>query len=206
MASNSYSAEVWKHSYPVRCEMLEVGYPRNDVLVSAGAAQTQAAREVLGISPEARVFLYAPTFRDGGMGAAAGLDLRALQEYLAPDDVFLVRGHYFHGRQASIPGQGQIVDVSDHPSVEDLYLAADVLITDYSSVMFDYANLRRPMVIFPYDWEPVFTGARHVLRHHGGRSRRGGLDHGGTGRPHRLGRLCLGGEPGAPGALRGDLH
>ncbi|WP_084102229.1 bifunctional glycosyltransferase family 2 protein/CDP-glycerol:glycerophosphate glycerophosphotransferase [Demequina sp. NBRC 110051] len=153
VASNSYSSEVWKHSYPVRCEMLEVGYPRNDVLVNADDEAKSAARTALGIDPDARVFLYAPTFRDGGMGAAAGLDLRALQQNLEADDVFLVRGHYFHGRQASIPGQGQILDMSAHPAVEDLYAAADVLITDYSSVMFDFANLRRPIIVFPYDWE-----------------------------------------------------
>ncbi|WP_159449083.1 bifunctional glycosyltransferase family 2 protein/CDP-glycerol:glycerophosphate glycerophosphotransferase [Demequina sp. NBRC 110055] len=153
VASNSYSSEVWKHSYPVPFEMLEVGYPRNDVLVNAQDTAKEAAREALGLAAASRVFLYAPTFRDGGMGAAAGLDLRALQESLAPDDVFLVRGHYFHGRQASIPGQGQVLDMSAYPAVEDLYLAADVLVTDYSSVMFDFANLRRPIIVFPYDWE-----------------------------------------------------
>ncbi|WP_297083610.1 bifunctional glycosyltransferase family 2 protein/CDP-glycerol:glycerophosphate glycerophosphotransferase [uncultured Demequina sp.] len=153
VVSNSYTAEVWKHSYPVRCETLEVGYPRNDALVSPDGTVGARVREQLGIPAKSRVFLYMPTFRDGGAGVSTGVDIRELAAAIPEDVVVLVRGHYFYAAQTSLPSQSRVIDVSSYPEVEELYLAADVLVTDYSSAMFDFANLRRPIIIFPYDWD-----------------------------------------------------
>ena len=156
VVSNAYSAEVWKHSYPVRCETLEYGYPRNDVLVNADPAAIAAARARVGVPDGARVALYAPTFRDRGDDSpAVGLsseDLDRAAAALGDGAVVLVRGHYFARGTVGV-GQPAVVDVTAYPSVEDLYLAADLLITDYSSTMFDYANLRRPIIIHAPDWE-----------------------------------------------------
>lgn len=152
VVSNSYSAEVWKHSYPVRCETLEYGYARNDVLVNATAETVHEARDRVGVSGAGRVVLFAPTFRDKGM-ALAGTDMvRAVADTLPSGDVLLIRGHYFSDSAGQDGLPANVVDVSNYLRVEDLYLAADVLVTDYSSVMFDFANLRRPIVIFAPDW------------------------------------------------------
>jgi CDP-glycerol glycerophosphotransferase len=84
------------------------------------------------------------------------LDVERLSAELGPETALLVRAHYFHvsaDQQGRTPAGGSpITDVSGYPVVEDLYLAADVLITDYSSAMFDFAVLDRPVVIYAPDW------------------------------------------------------
>ena len=84
------------------------------------------------------------------------LDLAAVADALGPDHVLLARLHYFYGADPflrRLHQAGRIRDVAAHPSVEELCLAADVLVTDYSSLMFDYAVLDRPIVIHAPDWE-----------------------------------------------------
>jgi CDP-glycerol glycerophosphotransferase len=103
--------------------------------------------------------LYTPTHREYHEGFVAQLDPARLARALGPDHVLLMRTHYFYrdaqGAEAAAPAG--VVDVADHPRIEDLYLAADVLVTDYSSVMFDYAVLDRPIVIYAPDWEEYRT-------------------------------------------------
>jgi CDP-glycerol glycerophosphotransferase len=157
ISSNRYSSDVWRQSYPGTYEMLEVGLPRNDRLVNATAADVAAVRAGLGLSDERTVVLYAPTFRDGADSAFdAAVDLQKLCERLGDDFTVLVRGHYLTESDESIRAlveRGLLRDVSDYPVVEDLLLAADVLLTDYSSIMFDYANLDRPIAIYAHDWD-----------------------------------------------------
>jgi CDP-glycerol glycerophosphotransferase len=98
-----------------------------------------------------KVVLYAPTHREYLSGFSPTLDLERLSAALGPDYILLSRAHYFYDRPR--PGSGEVRDVSAHPVVEELMLAADVLVTDYSSIMFDYAVLDRPIVIHAPDWE-----------------------------------------------------
>ncbi|MFJ7626217.1 CDP-glycerol glycerophosphotransferase family protein [Streptomyces sp. NPDC097595] len=156
LSSNRFSTTVWERVYPCRYTTLETGYPRNDVLVNATAADVVAARRELGLADGTTAFLYMPTHREYEKSFAPRLDLSKLAEDLGPDVTLLVRGHYFYkptGRLAELQAGGRIIDVSAHGDVEQLYLAADALITDYSSAMFDYANLDRPIVIHADDWE-----------------------------------------------------
>ncbi|NEC69682.1 bifunctional glycosyltransferase family 2 protein/CDP-glycerol:glycerophosphate glycerophosphotransferase [Streptomyces sp. SID9727] len=156
LSSNRFSTTVWERVYPCRYKTLETGYPRNDVLVNATAADVVAARRELGLADGTTAFLYMPTHREYEKSFAPRLDLSKLAEDLGPDVTLLVRGHYFYkptGRLAELQAGGRIIDVSAHGDVEQLYLAADALITDYSSAMFDYANLDRPIVIHADDWE-----------------------------------------------------
>ena len=83
------------------------------------------------------------------------LDLGAVAEALGPDGVLLARAHYFYDEDPRplAHREGRMLDVAAHPSIEELCLAADVLVTDYSSIMFDYAVLDRPIVIHAPDWE-----------------------------------------------------
>ncbi|MEU1366457.1 bifunctional glycosyltransferase family 2 protein/CDP-glycerol:glycerophosphate glycerophosphotransferase [Streptomyces sp. NPDC005803] len=156
LSSNRFSTTVWERVYPCSYTSLETGYPRNDVLVNAGAEEVAKARHELGAPDGSKVFLYMPTHREYQKEFTPRIDLAKLSEELGPDVTLLVRGHYFYkptGRLAELQASGRVIDVSAHPSVEQLYLAADALITDYSSAMFDYANLDRPIVIFADDWE-----------------------------------------------------
>nr|WSW69263.1 bifunctional glycosyltransferase family 2 protein/CDP-glycerol:glycerophosphate glycerophosphotransferase [Streptomyces sp. NBC_00995] len=156
LTSNRHSTTVWERVYPCSYTSLETGYPRNDVLVNAGAEEVTRARRELGMADGSTVFLYTPTHREYQKEFSPRIDLAKLAEELGPDVTLLVRGHYFYkptGRLAELQASGRVIDVSAHPCVEELYLAADAMITDYSSAMFDYANLDRPIVIFADDWD-----------------------------------------------------
>ncbi|MFE9660057.1 CDP-glycerol glycerophosphotransferase family protein [Streptomyces sp. NPDC005955] len=159
VSANAHSTETWERAYPSRYVSLDHGYPRNDALHRATPARIRAVRERLGVPRGRTVFLYAPTHRDYEAAWTPRLDLAELAAHLGEDTVILVRGHYFYGGAAA-PGplaglrrDGRVIDVSGYDPVEDLQLAADGLITDYSSLMFDYANLDRPVVVYADDWE-----------------------------------------------------
>ncbi|MGW3113742.1 CDP-glycerol glycerophosphotransferase family protein [Streptomyces sp. SID4982] len=162
VSANSHSTRMWERAYPARYTSLDHGYPRNDVFYTATAADVRAARERLGIAPGRTAVLYAPTHRDYEAGFTPRLDLATLADRLGEDTVLLVRAHYFYGGGAASPltglrRSGRIIDVSTYDPVEELCLAADVLVTDYSSIMFDYANLDRPIVVHADDWETYRT-------------------------------------------------
>ncbi|MGW2649830.1 bifunctional glycosyltransferase/CDP-glycerol:glycerophosphate glycerophosphotransferase [Streptomyces sp. NPDC001393] len=151
VSPNPHTTEVFTRVYPGGYEVLETGYPRVDRLVNASLDRVQRVRGELGIAPGQTAVLYAPTHRDHQDETASVLDVRQFADQLGDDHVLLVRSHYFE-----LPGTSSsrgVVDVSSHPSIEDLCIASDVLITDYSSVMFDYAVLDRPIVIYAPDWE-----------------------------------------------------
>ena len=157
VSANRHSTEIWERAYPVAFTSLDYGYPRNDVYYTATARDVLRVRERLGIAPGRTALLYAPTHRDYESAWTPRLDLERLAGTLGEEFVLLVRGHYFYDSGLSpleeLHRRGVIIDVSQYDSVEELGLAADALITDYSSVMFDYANLDRPIVVFADDWE-----------------------------------------------------
>ncbi len=136
------------------------GYPRNDFLFSYTKDDVERVKEALGISENKKVLLYAPTFRDNhyqvgkGFLHDSGLDLDLLRQTLGDDYVVLFRTHYFIANRMDLtPYQGFAIDVSRYNDINELYIISDMLMTDYSSVFFDYANLNRPMLFFMYDYE-----------------------------------------------------
>ncbi|MET9953882.1 bifunctional glycosyltransferase family 2 protein/CDP-glycerol:glycerophosphate glycerophosphotransferase [Streptomyces sp. NPDC006339] len=162
VSSNSFTTAVWDRAYPAEYESLDYGYPRNDVLVRAGEEERRAAREKLGLDADSTVVLYAPTHRDYQSVPRPLLDLEQFAARLGEGFTVLSRAHYFHLNHpgATGPKEGSgVVDVSRHPSVEELFIAADCLLTDYSSLMFDYALLDRPVVVYANDWE-VYRATR----------------------------------------------
>ncbi|MFF1276724.1 CDP-glycerol glycerophosphotransferase family protein [Streptomyces marokkonensis] len=160
LSSNPHSTRVWERAFPGSYEHLEYGYPRNDVYLTAGAGDVARIRAELGVPQGARAVLYAPTHRDHHTGFEPGLDLEAFCEAAGEDVVVLLRAHYFYDRGGRGSG-GRVIDVTAHRSSEDVCLAADALITDYSSIMFDYANLDRPIVVYADDWD-VYRETRGV--------------------------------------------
>ncbi|WP_052509315.1 bifunctional glycosyltransferase/CDP-glycerol:glycerophosphate glycerophosphotransferase [Kitasatospora griseola] len=157
VSPNPHTSEHFARAFPGTYQTLDTGYPRNDRLVHATTEECATVRRELGIAPGQRTVLYAPTHRESRGGYLPLLDLPALAERLGSGWTVMVRTHYFHdggaGDLAARPGSARLLDVSDHPSVEDLYLAADTLVTDYSSMMFDYAVLDRPIAVYAPDWE-----------------------------------------------------
>jgi CDP-glycerol glycerophosphotransferase len=162
ISPNPYTTQIMRRAYRYDGEILETGYPRNDLLKAPDAKERGAAvRACLGIAPDKRVVLYAPTWRDDlivGNGPRRvyelALDMKRARAALGGDHVLLLRAHHFMATdRAWRGGDGFLVDVSDYPDIADLYLAADVLVTDYSSAMFDFAVTGKPMLFFAYDLE-----------------------------------------------------
>ncbi|KRB35731.1 CDP-glycerol glycerophosphotransferase family protein [Microbacterium sp. Root180] len=149
LAQNPYAARILGKAYAFLSRPVWVeGYPRNDVLVTGDGAATRTA---LGIRPEERVLLYAPTWRDDRSEIVDFVDPVALAA--ATDAVVLVRGHsrtLQPGKDAEGP---RVVDVTGFPDTSLLLLAADALITDYSSVMFDFSVTGKPMYFLVPDME-----------------------------------------------------
>ncbi len=141
-------------------EMLELGYPRNDALFTTGEEEIARIRRELQIPEDKKVILYAPTWREKnhvageGYTCELGVDFEKLQEKLSDQAVILFRTHYFISSAFDFSKYGGFLrDVSNYDEINDLYLIADLLITDYSSVFFDYANLERPILFYMYDYE-----------------------------------------------------
>ncbi|MFF1696749.1 CDP-glycerol glycerophosphotransferase family protein [Streptomyces sp. NPDC058257] len=152
LSANRHSTLVWERVFPASYTTLEYGYPRNDIYQRASSADVARLRETIGIPRGAVAILYAPTHRDYRHTQLRSLDLERLLHNLGPRFVILTRAHHSYGAPMA-PSAGRLIDVSDHPSVESLCLASDALVTDYSSLMFDYANLDRPVVLHADDWE-----------------------------------------------------
>ncbi|WP_432150494.1 CDP-glycerol glycerophosphotransferase family protein [Streptomyces sp. bgisy029] len=159
LSANPHSTEVWDRVYPGSYAHLGLGYPRNDVYFTATADDIAKIRAELGIRTGQTALLYAPTHRDYREGFVPDLDPERLARELGQEYVVLTRAHYFYGRSAGIGGasDGRVLDVTAHPRVEELCLAADALITDYSSLTFDYACLDRPIVVHAPDWDAYRT-------------------------------------------------
>ncbi|MGW2691597.1 bifunctional glycosyltransferase/CDP-glycerol:glycerophosphate glycerophosphotransferase [Streptomyces sp. NPDC001296] len=151
-------------------KLLRTGYPRNDVLVRAARdprTPDPAARrlaERLGIRPGHRVLLYAPTFRARPGGGVRDFDMpfdvERFADRFGDRYTLLVRSHYLNRVTLPPSVADRVIDVTDEADITPLLLLADALITDYSSTMFDYALLRRPLVFYAYDWEEYSRDVR----------------------------------------------
>jgi CDP-glycerol glycerophosphotransferase len=158
LSQNPHSTAVLGRAYAMEGEIFETGYPRDDVLAGGGRDDLRRqVRERLGLAESARVVLYAPTFREqhrdsrGRFRLNLQIDLDRLRQAIGPDTFFLIRKHHRVAEVIAATGNGFVRDVSTYPDGTELLLAADVLVTDYSSLMFDYANTGRPMLFFTYD-------------------------------------------------------
>jgi len=139
---------------------IEKGYPRNDFLYEFTEEDCERIKENLNIPRNKKVILYAPTWRENqhepGIGYTydLGLNFDILQKELEDEYVILFRAHYFISNAFNFEKyNGFIINASNHDDINELYIVSDMLITDYSSVFFDYANLSRPIIFYMYDFE-----------------------------------------------------
>ncbi|MFI7452447.1 CDP-glycerol glycerophosphotransferase family protein [Nonomuraea sp. NPDC049714] len=150
LSQSPWATPVLRQAFGYQGEVLESGLPRNDVLTSPDRDELAAAvRARLGLAEGKRVILYAPTWRDyDRKNAMVKLDLAKAREALGADHELLVRAHPMQATPA-VPDIAR--DVTTYPDIADLLLVTDVLVTDYSSVMFDFAVTGRPIVLYGYD-------------------------------------------------------
>ncbi len=149
--------------------VLEIGYPRNDSLFQRTEDEIRKIKEQLNIPRDKKVLLYAPTFRDNkhsqrsGFSVEQGIDFQSFRDALGEDYIVLFRAHYFIAKRLNLKAfEGFVYDVSDVNDINELYLVSDLLVTDYSSVFFDYANLRRPMFFLVYDYQEYKNQVRDL--------------------------------------------
>ena len=139
--------------------IIEKGYPRNDFLYNFTDEDIIRVKKLLGLEHmQKKIILYAPTWRDNqhttGVGYTLdlGTDFDKLRMALQDEYIILFRAHYLVANKFDFAKYaGFIYDVSHIDDINDLYIISDLLITDYSSVFFDYANLKRPMIFYMYD-------------------------------------------------------
>lgn len=165
VSPSPYATNCFKSAFNFHKEILEVGYPRNDIFYSKDIegieTKKQTVRQQLGISKDKKVILYAPTFRDDETNKAKKhiinlkLDLHKLKARLGEDYVILLRPHIIVSNALHLDASlaDFAINVGKYNEISDLYLITDICITDYSSVMFDFANTKRPLLFFTYDLE-----------------------------------------------------
>ncbi len=163
VSPNHYSSEIFRTAFWMPPEkILEIGYPRNDILVNRADDEElqKEIKEELNIPEGKKIIMYAPTWRDdeyikkGKYTFELKIDLPRLQKELGDDYVILLRMHYLIANALDLNGYEDFaIDVSNYNDISRLYLISDCLITDYSSVMFDYGILKRPQFFFAYDIE-----------------------------------------------------
>ena len=169
----SFCEELYRQEYLYEGEVLITGYPRNDVLVTAGASARDRVLNQLGVPVDKKVVLYAPTWRDtiatSDWSATFfdALELDTLADALGDDYVVLLRGHNFNMREGVLdPSHAQVVDVTRYPEITDLILAADVAVLDYSSLRFDWVLTGKPVLFFVPDLAD-YLSARTALFEYG---------------------------------------
>lgn len=171
VSANPFSTDVFERAFILdREKILEYGYPRNDILYADNKDEIAAeVKKELGIPEDKRVILYAPTWRDNqfyGKGRykfELAMDLDLMRRELSNDSVILLRTHYHIADILDLSEyEGFVYNGSQYEDVSRLYLASDICITDYSSVFFDYANLKRPMLFFVYDLDSYADEIRGI--------------------------------------------
>ncbi|WP_017578596.1 bifunctional glycosyltransferase/CDP-glycerol:glycerophosphate glycerophosphotransferase [Nocardiopsis valliformis] len=160
VSPSPWATPILRSAFGFEGEILETGYPRNDIFHRPEReALTERVRGRLGLPEGKKVVLYAPTWRDnkfygpGKYKLDLNLDLQRLYEELGDDHVLLVRRHPNIVDRVPTVGKDFVYDVSSYPEIQELFLVTDILVTDYSSLMFDFANTGRPMLFFTYDLE-----------------------------------------------------
>ena len=159
VVSGDHDEKVWKSAFNANPETyLRCGMPRNEELWQASEQSVLNARRKLGIPDNKKVILYAPTWRESTNGGKSyditpPVHFGLWKEQLGKEYIVLFRAHHQTTKVIGVQFDDFIWDESDYPAVNDLMLAADILVTDYSAIAFDYSILCRPIFCFAYDYE-----------------------------------------------------
>lgn len=152
VVQGNFMAEKAATCFGCETPLLKTGYPRTDTLFENNTEEKiNALKEKLNLPSDKKIILYVPTWRVKNKFDMQ-LDIEEMRKHLSDDYILLIRLHHFSASGYKIPADNKFVfDFNHYHTVEDLYLLCDILITDYSSVMFDYGVLKKPMIFFTYD-------------------------------------------------------
>lgn len=155
-----FEAEVFARAFKIKEDAISmIGLPRNDIYQKYTKEYADGLRKKLNIPMDKKVILYAPTFREfeSGHGGERVLHvpmtLTKWKELLVEDYVLLFRAHYEVAKSMNIEDDEFVRGMSAYPQLEDLMIVSDMLISDYSSMFFDYSIMHKPMLCFCYDYD-----------------------------------------------------
>ncbi len=164
-AQGQYDAEIFERSFCVPDSSMKIiGLPRNDELVSdIGEERKNCIKAKLGIENKRKILLYAPTFREYSKDRnnnciiAPPIQIELWREKFGDDYVLLFRAHYEVVKVMNIISDDFVKDVSSYPDLNELMIVSDILISDYSSIFFDFSLMCKPMLCFAYDYDEYQT-------------------------------------------------
>lgn len=157
--AGEYEKEIYKKDLCIREEaVIRTGLPRNDELYHFTKEETDAIKKRLSIPLDKKVILYAPTWRDSKDGGKTyamkpPIDVKYWEEQLSRDYVLLFRTHQYTNTVLGVQFNEFCRDFCSYPVVNDLIKIADIMISDYSAIIFDYCITERPLLCFGYDYD-----------------------------------------------------
>lgn len=169
LSPSQYATSAFRSAFHFNKDILETGYPRNDIFYQGDNLELlQQIKNRLQLPKDKKIILYAPTFRDNQTTSNNNflfdiqLDLDDMKQKLGEEYIILLRMHVVIKNKLNIDEELDdfVYDVSDYPDMQELLLLSDMLITDYSSAMFDFANTLKPMLFFTYDLEEYRDNTR----------------------------------------------
>ncbi|MBT3119823.1 CDP-glycerol glycerophosphotransferase family protein, partial [Bacillus inaquosorum] len=152
---------IFKRAFKFNKRVFELGYPANDIFFKKDISGLRdELKEKVGIPKDKKVILYAPTWRDNESSASwqhsfeIKINLNDFMERLSDEYILLLRMHHLISDSIVIPDEykDHIFNVSSYDDIQELYVISDILITDYSSVFFEFANTKKPILFFAYDY------------------------------------------------------
>lgn len=157
LSDSRFLTDIYRRAFWYEGEVLECGFPRNDLLFESHHELVQKVRAALKLPEGKRLLLYAPTFRKDQGLSVYDVDyprcVRALERRFGGEWLILAK---LHPNLADRAGElsldlDYVINVSQYPDIQELYLASDALLSDYSSVMFDYLNTGKPCFLYVND-------------------------------------------------------
>lgn len=158
-AESDYSADIYIKAFNVLPDaILKCGLPRNDRLYHITPQQIEELKEKMGLPLNKKIISYVPTWRDSKDGGkhydfSFPINLEKWEEKLSMNYILLFRAHHFTNHLSNLKEDGFIKDYSDYPDINDIFIVSDIMISDYSASMADYAILERPIISFGYDYD-----------------------------------------------------
>ncbi len=168
ISSNPYSTEIFQRAFKFEKKFLEYGYPINDIFFKDNAKKIEDLKTKLNIPKDKKVILYAPTWKDDERNESwehyfnLEIDLKRLYEKFKDDYIILLKMHHLVSENLIIEEDMKdfAIDLSNFEDTQELYIISDILITDYSSVFFDYAHSKRPILFFVPDLSHYIENVR----------------------------------------------
>ncbi len=157
--SGEYEKDIYPRAFGIKqSALIPVGLPRNDELYRATFSEIVEIKQRLGLPSDKKIILYAPTWRDSTNGGrscelAPPINPMLWESELKDSYVILFRMHAYTNKLVGIDFNSTLRDFSEYPEINDLFKISDILISDYSASIVDYAILKRPIICFAYDYE-----------------------------------------------------